>query len=64
MEEKEKKQQQKKKKREPKAYLIENGVRMELPKHQFSGKLSAYGLWRREHPNGVGKILDMRAVMK
>ncbi|MDR0833200.1 MAG: hypothetical protein LBN93_03300 [Candidatus Symbiothrix sp.] len=61
MEEKEKKQ---KKKRAPKAYLIENGVRMELPKHQFSGKLSAYGLWIKEHPNGVGKILDMRAVMK
>ena len=61
MEEKEKK----KKKREPKAYLIENGVRMELPEHQSSGRLSAYGLWRREHPEGlVVKILDMRAVMK
>jgi hypothetical protein len=61
MEEKEKK----KKKREPKAYLIENGVRMELPKHQFSGKLSAYGLWIKEHPEGmVTEILDMRAVMK
>jgi hypothetical protein len=60
MEEKEKK----KKKRGPKAYLIENGVRMELPEYQGSGKLSAYGLWLKEHPNGVGKILDMRAVMK
>ncbi|MDR0866472.1 MAG: hypothetical protein LBO74_16300 [Candidatus Symbiothrix sp.] len=54
----------KKKKREPKAYLYKNGVRIVLPEHQSSGKLSAYGLWIKEHPNGVGKILDMRAVMK
>jgi hypothetical protein len=61
MEEKEKKR----KKRGTKAYLIENGVRTELTEYQGSGKLSAYGLWRREHPEGmIEKILDMRAVMK
>ncbi len=52
-----------KKKREPKAYLIENGVRMPLvvPKPK---KLSALGKWMREHPGGVIEILDMRAAMK
>jgi hypothetical protein len=62
MEEKEKK---KKKKRKLKAYLIENGVRTELTEYHGSGKLSAYGLWIKEHPEGMIKeILDMRAVMK
>ncbi|MDR0558834.1 MAG: hypothetical protein LBG92_01575 [Prevotellaceae bacterium] len=60
MEEKEKKTR----KRKPKAYYYHNGVETELivPKPE---KLSAYGLWRLEHPNGLeGEILDMRAVLK
>jgi hypothetical protein len=57
--------EEEKKKREPKAYLYKDGVRTELPEYHGSGKLSAYGLWRREHPEGfVKEILDMRAVMK
>jgi hypothetical protein len=27
-------------------------------------KLSKAGEWLEAHPNGIGKILDMRAVMK
>jgi hypothetical protein len=27
-------------------------------------KLSKAGEWMRAHPNGIGVILDMRAVMK
>jgi hypothetical protein len=27
-------------------------------------KLSKAGKWLEAHPNGIGKILDMRAVMK
>jgi hypothetical protein len=54
----------KKKKREPKAWLYKDGVKMELPEYHPSGKLSAYGIWLQEHPEGIGKILDMRAVMK
>ncbi|MDR3260955.1 MAG: hypothetical protein LBT78_03885 [Tannerella sp.] len=62
MEEKEKK----KRKRKPKAYYYPNGVKTEF---KYEGpkdpdKLSAYGVWRRKHPDGIGKILDMRAVMK
>jgi hypothetical protein len=54
----------KKKKRAPKAYLYKDGVRTVLPEYHGSGKLSALGVWMREHPDGFGKILDMRAVMK
>ncbi|GHT01591.1 hypothetical protein FACS189421_14240 [Bacteroidia bacterium] len=55
--------EKKSRKRKPKAYLFKDGVRMELvvPKPE---RLSAYGLWLKEHPNGEGEILDMRAVMK
>lgn len=53
-----------KKKREPRAWLIENGVRTPLPPHHYE-KLSALGEWMRKHPNGIGgEILDMRAAMK
>jgi hypothetical protein len=27
-------------------------------------KLSKIGVWMRKHPNGIGEILDMRAVLK
>ena len=27
-------------------------------------RLSKAGEWRRKNPNGIGKILDMRAVMR
>ncbi|GHS98255.1 hypothetical protein FACS189421_06510 [Bacteroidia bacterium] len=56
-------EEKKKKKREPKAYLIENGVRTEFKYEKTTDRLSSLGIWRREHPN-FGKILDMRAVMK
>ena len=57
------------KKREPRAWLIENGVRTPLeevmPPRDPSAKLSAAGRWLRQHPNGLeGEIVDMRAVMK
>ncbi|MDR3329171.1 MAG: hypothetical protein LBS63_03555 [Prevotellaceae bacterium] len=55
-------------KRMPKGtYLIQNGVwtKLEpLPEITDPAKLSAAGRWMREHPNGIGKILDMKAVMK
>ncbi|MDR0558837.1 MAG: hypothetical protein LBG92_01590 [Prevotellaceae bacterium] len=61
MEEKEKKTR----KRKPKAYYYPNGVKTEFVYERKSDKLSAYGLWRQEHPNGLeGEILDMRAVLK
>jgi hypothetical protein len=28
------------------------------------GKLSKMGEWMRQHPDGIGGIIDMRAVMK
>ena len=54
----------KKRKRKPKAYYYPNGVKTEFVYERKSDKLSAYGLWRKEHPEGIGEILDMRAVMK
>jgi len=27
-------------------------------------RLSKIGEWMKEHPKGIGKIIDMRAVMK
>jgi hypothetical protein len=61
MEEKDKKPR---KKRTPKAYYYPNGVKTEFKYEKTSDKLSAYGIWRREHPDGILEILDMRAVMK
>ena len=54
----------KKRKRTPKAYYYPNGVKTPFVYEKKSDKLSAYGLWRKEHPEGIGEILDMRAVMK
>ena len=54
----------KKKKRAPKAYFYSNGVKTKFVYERKSDKLSAYGEWRKEHPDGIGEILDMRAVMK
>jgi hypothetical protein len=55
----------KRKKREPRAWLFEDGVKKELvvPKPT---KLSAAGVWRREHPIDPEwiKQWDMRAVLK
>jgi hypothetical protein len=52
-----------KKKREPKAYLIENGVKTVFKYEKTTDRLSSNGIWRQEHPN-FGEILDMRAVLK
>jgi hypothetical protein len=60
MEEKEKK----KRKREPKAYYYPNGVKTVFKYERTSEELSPAGIWAKEHPNGIGEILDMRAVMK
>ena len=51
-------------KKKPEAWLIENGVRTKLvaPKRD-PNKLSAIGIWMREHQN-YGEILDDKAVMK
>ena len=54
----------KKRKRTPKAYYYPNGVKTEFVYEKKSDKLSPAGLWLKEHPNGIGEILDMRAVMK
>jgi hypothetical protein len=57
---------EKKRKRKPKAYYYPNGVKTEF-KYEGSKnpeKLSKIGIWMREHPDGIGEILDMRAVMK
>ncbi|MCL1943884.1 MAG: hypothetical protein FWF54_10110 [Candidatus Azobacteroides sp.] len=54
----------KKRKRTPKAYYYPNGIKTEFVYERKSDKLSAYGLWRKEHPDGIGEILDMRAAMK
>jgi hypothetical protein len=50
-------------KRKPHAWLVIDGVRHELvvPKPT---RLSAAALFMKEHPNGIWKINDMRAVMK
>jgi hypothetical protein len=60
MEEKE----NKKRKRKTKVYYYPNGIKTEFKSQGTPEKLSPYGIWRREHPNGIGEILDMRAVMK
>jgi hypothetical protein len=51
-----------KRRRAPRAWLIQDGVRKELVVPEPT-RLSALGVWMREHPN-FGKILDMRAAMK
>ena len=49
----------------PKAYYYSNGVKTEFVYERKSDKLSAYGMWRKEHPDGLrGEILDMRAVLR
>ena len=53
-----------KRKRSPKAYYYSNGVETVFTYKRTSDKLSPAGLWLKEHPNGIGEILDMRAVMK
>ena len=52
------------KKKEPIAYIFENGVKKLFKYQKTSDKLSPIGVWLMKHPNGVGKILDMKAVMK
>ncbi|GHV56354.1 hypothetical protein FACS1894182_02740 [Bacteroidia bacterium] len=61
MEAKEKKQ---KKESDPHAYTYVDGKRVVFKYERKSDKLSAYGIWLKEHPNGIGKILDWRAAMK
>jgi hypothetical protein len=56
--------EKKKRKRTPKAYYYPNGVKTEFKYERTSDKLSATGIWMREHPDGILEILDMRAVMK
>ena len=55
----------KKRKRAPKAYYYPNGVKTEFVYERKSDKLSAYGQWKKENPEGlITEILDMRAVLK
>jgi hypothetical protein len=56
----------KKKKGTPKAYYYPDGIKTEFVYERKSDQLSAYGRWRKEHPDDgmVKEILDMRAVMK
>jgi hypothetical protein len=54
----------KKEKRTPKAYYYPNGVKTVFKYERKSDKLSPAGIWALEHPDGIGEILDMRAVMK
>jgi len=54
----------KKRKRSPKAYYYPNGVKTVFTYEKTSNKLSPAGFWLKEHPNGIGEIVDMRAVMK
>ena len=56
-------EEKKKNKRKTKAYIYIDGVKSEFKYEKKSNKLSALGIWRREHPN-FGEIIDMRAVMK
>jgi len=56
-------EEKQKSKRKPKAYIYKDGVKSEFKYEKKSDKLSALGIWRREHPN-FGEIIDMRAVMK
>jgi hypothetical protein len=54
----------KQRQRSPKAYTYVDGQRVRFHYKKTTDRLSAYGLWLREHPDGIGGILDMRAVMK
>ena len=54
----------KKKKRAPRAYYYPNGVKTVFKYEKTTDKLSPAGIWLKEHPGGIGEILDMRAVMK
>ncbi|MCL1932800.1 MAG: hypothetical protein FWF53_03160 [Candidatus Azobacteroides sp.] len=54
----------KKRKRSPKAYYYPNGIKTVFTYKKTSDKLSPAGLWLKEHPDGIGEILDMKAVMK
>jgi len=54
----------KKRKRTPKAYYYPNGVKTIFKYEKKSDKLSPAGLWLKEHPDGIGEILDMKAVLK
>lgn len=56
--------EKKKRKRTPKAYHYQNGVKTEFVYEKKSDKLSKIGIWMRDHPDGWGEILDMRAVLK
>ncbi|OAV65851.1 hypothetical protein Barb4_03181 [Bacteroidales bacterium Barb4] len=42
----------------------ENGRKKKFNYQRKSDKLSPIGVWMKEHPEGVGKILDRRAAMK
>ena len=54
----------KKKKRAPRAYYYPNGVKTVFKYEKTTDKLSPARLWLKEHPDGIGEILDMRAAMK
>jgi len=56
--------EEKKRKRKPKAYYYPNGVKTVFKYERKSDKLSPSAVWAQEHPDGMGEILDMRAVMK
>ncbi|MDR3266889.1 MAG: hypothetical protein LBT24_04880 [Tannerella sp.] len=56
--------EKKKRKKKPKAYYYPNGVKTVFKYERTTDQLSKIGIWMKEHPEGIGEILDMRAVMK
>jgi hypothetical protein len=53
-----------KKQKGPKAYTYVDGKRVVFKYEKKSDELSPLGIWMKEHPDGIGKILDMRAAMR
>ncbi|GHT73030.1 hypothetical protein FACS189456_2960 [Bacteroidia bacterium] len=55
----------KQKRREPQAWLYENGEKKPFVYEKTTDKLSAIGIWRRDHPSsGVLTKAEMRAALK
>jgi hypothetical protein len=54
-----------KRKREPKAYYYPNGIKTIFKYENISGKLTEYGQWIKENPDGnITEFVAMRAAMK
>ena len=55
----------KRKKRAPRAYYYPNGVKTVFKYENKSGKLTAYGQWLKENPDGdITGFLAMEAATK